>query len=75
MTNREAAGHFWVDYDYLYLCLVSGFVGNGQFFPAFLPSARDDVASAGRRHPFPEAVLILSFPVGWLKCSFHDDVF
>ena len=47
-------------------------IGNRYFLTAFFPSSVQNVAPACWRHPLPEPVLVLSFPVGWLKCSLHD---
>jgi len=47
------------------------FVRNGQFFPSFGTPCFDNFSSVSCRHPFPEAVFVFSFPVRWLKCSFH----
>ena len=52
--------------------LVPGLVRNGKFLPAFSPAARQNISSACGGHTLPEPVLVLSFPVGWLECTFHD---
>lgn len=36
------------------------FVGDGELLPALLPAAGQHTAAVRRRHPFTEAVLVLS---------------
>ncbi len=52
---------------------MPGFVRDSEFLPPFLPPTGNNTAAAGGGHPLPETVLVLSFPVGWLKCSLHDN--
>lgn len=42
-----------------------------KLFPALGPSGSDYFLSVGSGHSLSEAVLVLSFSLGRLKCSFH----
>ena len=48
------------------------FVRNTQLFPSFSSSVGQDLLTISCRHPLTESVLVLAFPVRWLKCSLHD---
>ena len=49
----------------------SRFVRHGQFFPAFGAAGGQHAASVGRRHPFPETMLVYSLALRGLKSPFH----
>jgi hypothetical protein len=55
------------------LRFVPRFVGNGKLLASFPPSASKYGATTGRGHPLPETMLVPSLPVGWLKCTLHNN--
>jgi hypothetical protein len=44
----------------------------GQLFPALFPAARKDLSSSGSPCAGKKAVLITTFSLGRLVCSFHE---
>jgi hypothetical protein len=56
-----------IDYPQLFLAADT----RAQPFSSLGAAAGKNGASVFVRHPFPEAVIVDHFPVGWLKCSFH----
>ena len=53
------------------LSFVSRLVRNSKFFSSFSTTCFQHFAAVSGRHSFSEPVFVLSFPVRWLKCSFH----
>lgn len=56
------------------LFLQSFFGRNSQFLSSFSSSGLQYSSTICSRHSFSEAVLVLSFSSGRLKCSFHDRI-
>jgi hypothetical protein len=44
----------------------------GQFFPALFPAARKDFPSSGSPRAGKKAMLVTTFSLGRLVCSFHE---
>ena len=63
ITNRNPVSYLYVVIENEILCFVPGFVGNGQFLAAFLPSCSNNATATSRCHAFPESVFVLPFPV------------
>jgi hypothetical protein len=50
------------------------FIGYGQFGSSLCTAGGQYPAAVSRRHSGTEAMLVLSFPVGGLECSFHRSI-
>lgn len=55
------------------LALAVDFVGYGQFFAPLGTACGEYAATVGSLHTMAETVLVVSFPVVRLECSFHCD--
>jgi len=58
-----------------FLAFSVNFVGYGELLAPFCAARSQDSAAVGRLHTFAETVLVMSFAVVWLECTFHCFMF
>jgi hypothetical protein len=56
---------------YRILALMPFFAGYRKLLSPLGSAGSKNTSAVGRRHSFPETVLISSFSLRWLECTFH----